>query len=152
MNIYPEVSYKTNYIDIAFSQPQTQMKDTELIELSILYSFDIKKSSNLLLKWSNCPYCHGLVVQYILPELSDRSSYLPYTLHTDRFLLLSQPSYHIQLAVKKRLTHDQINFIYYITQNFQKNISPILSLSLSIIILHKSILMFIFTYIFVLTN
>lgn len=102
MNIYPEVSYKTNYIDIAFSQPQTQMKDTELIELSILYSFDIKKSSNLLLKWSNCPYCHGLVVQYILPELSDRLSYLPYTLHTDHFLLLSQPSYHILLAVKKK--------------------------------------------------
>lgn len=128
--MFPEVSYITNNIDIAFSQPQTQMQDTELIQLSILYSFDIKKSSNLLLKHSNCPYCHGLVVQYILPELFDRSSYLPCTLHTDRFLLLSQPSYHILLAVKKRLTHDQINFIYYLTQNFQKKISPILSLSL----------------------
>lgn len=148
MNIYPEVSYKTNYIDIAFSQPQTQMKDTELIELSILYSFDIKKSSNLLLKWSNCPYCHGLVVQYILPELSDRLSYLPYTLHTDRFLLLSQPSYHILLAVKKKDLL-MINSNSYITS--LKIFKKIFHLSsLSIIILHKSILMFIFTYIFVL--
>lgn len=150
MNIYPEVSYKTNYIDIAFSQLQTQMKDTELIELSILYSFDIKKSSNLLLKWSNCPYCHGLVVQYILPELSDRLSYLPYTLHTDRFLLLSQPSYHILLAVKKKDLL-MINSNSYITS--LKIFKKIFHLSsLSITISHESILMFIFTYIFVLTN
>lgn len=150
MNIYPEVSYKTNYIDIAFSQPQTQMKDSELIELSILYSFDIKKSSNLLLKWSNCPYCHGLVVLYILPELSDRSSYLPYTLHTDRFLLLSQPSYHILLAVKQKDLL-MINSNSYITS--LKIFKKIFHLSsLSIIISHESILMFIFTYIFVLTN
>lgn len=47
--MFPEVSYITNNIDIAFSQPQTQMQDTELIQLSILYSFDINKSSNLLL-------------------------------------------------------------------------------------------------------
>lgn len=150
MNIYPEVSYKTNYIDIAFSQPQTQMKDSELIELSILYSFDIKKSSNLLLKWSNCPYCHGLVVQYILPELSDRLSYLPYTLHTDHFLLLSQPSYHILLAVKKI---DSWSIQIYILHHskFSKKYFTY-PLSLSFIILHESILMFIFTYIFVLTN
>lgn len=148
MNIYPEVSYKTNYIDIAFSQPQTQMKDSELIELSILYSFDIKKSSNLLLKYSNCPYCHGLVVQYILPELSDRLSYLPYTLHTDRFLLLSQPSYHILLAVKKKDLL-MINSNSYITSLIIFKKIFYLS-SLSIIISHESILMFIFTYIFVL--
>lgn len=44
MYMFPEVSYITNNIDIAFSQPQTQMQDTELIQLSILYSFDINKS------------------------------------------------------------------------------------------------------------
>lgn len=49
MYTFPDVSYKTNYIDIAFSQPQTHMHDTELIEIAILYSFDTYKSSNLLL-------------------------------------------------------------------------------------------------------